>query len=60
MVDVGITYKCLYAKHSGMSGLKYQRAAAVLLRFGFPCEQKSFFFNKMKEELVGSEWQLKS
>jgi len=46
MVDVGITYKCLYAKHSGMSGLKYQREAAVLLRFGFPCEQKSFFLIK--------------
>jgi len=43
MVDVGITYKCLYTEHSGMSGLKYQREAAVLLRFGFPCEQKSFF-----------------
>jgi len=46
MVDVGITYKCLYAKHSGMSGLKYQRKTAVLLRFGFPYEQKSFFLIK--------------
>ena len=55
MVDVGITYKCLYAKHSGMSGLKYQREVALLLRFGFPCEQKSFFCNKMKVELGGSE-----
>jgi hypothetical protein len=45
MVDVGITYKCLYVEHSGMSGLKYQREASVLLRFGFPCEQKSFFLS---------------
>jgi hypothetical protein len=42
MVDVGITYKCLYATHSSMSRLKYQREAVVLLRFGFPCEQNSF------------------
>jgi hypothetical protein len=43
MVYAEITYKCLYTEHSGMSRLKYQREAAVLLRFGFPCEQKSFF-----------------
>jgi hypothetical protein len=53
MADAGITYKFLYAKHSGMSGLKYQREAAVPLRFGFPCEEKSFFFNKTKGEVVG-------
>jgi hypothetical protein len=43
MVDAWITYKCLYAKHSSMSGLKHQREATIPLRFGFPCEEKSFF-----------------
>jgi hypothetical protein len=36
-----------------MSRLKYQREAAVPLRFGFPCEENSFSFNKTKGELVG-------
>jgi hypothetical protein len=36
-----------------MSGLKYQREAVIPLRFGFPCEENSFFFNKMKGELLG-------
>jgi len=57
MADAGITYKFLYGKHSGMSGLKYQREAAVPLRFGFPCEEKSFFFNKTKGEVVGLDWE---
>ena len=48
MADAGITYKFLYAKHSGMSGLKYQREVVVPLRFGFPCEEKSFFLIKQK------------
>jgi hypothetical protein len=53
MVDGWITYKCLYAKHFGMSGLKYQRETTVLLRFGFPCEEKSFFLIKQKGNYLG-------